>query len=406
VRRPRWSIIIPTADRSHLLPAALASALSQTAADLEVVVSDNGTGSAAQAVAAAAGDGRVRYVRTRGGLLMHESWRCALEQARGELVTILCDDDALHPRALDAADRALTAHEADAAAWRSCSWAMQAGGPGTDLLFGPPYSDRVLAVDAARFLDAAFDLRIGYTDLAPKMLNSAVRRELLERLAAGGASLFGPASPDYFAMLVIAAYARRIILLDAPLLVAGAAPESIGASSLVRGEAARRFIDALLSREPRLLLPHPPLTRSVWLAQTYLQAARDTPALRGRAVNLVHAYGMAGVDIAALQARGVDTRDFEDQLEATLRGPLCDEATAVRAFIAAPTDLATESYLRPIEGAAAALGHGAIILDEARVLDGSAAAMGAFAAGLDGWLASRARRLEGLWISAIRRARW
>src|SRR2546423_1052660 len=97
---PLFSIIIPTRNRARLLRYALETALQQTFADYEIVVSDNHSSDATAAVVREVGDGRVRYVRPDRSLSMAAHWEFALAEARGEYVTYLCDDDAITPRTL------------------------------------------------------------------------------------------------------------------------------------------------------------------------------------------------------------------------------------------------------------------------------------------------------------------
>jgi hypothetical protein len=401
---PLWSVVIPTAERPHLLRAALRSVLCQTHDDFEIIVSDNSRNRCARSIVDEFGDGRIRYAATADRLLMHESWQFALGQARGQYITLLCDDDAIHPRTLERAQACMEEYRADVATWRSCSWNELDGGKGARLHFGPPFTDRVIDMDGPALLDAAFDLRVRYTDTVPKMLNTAVRRSVLDRIASAGARLFLPASPDYSAMLVLAAHADRMILLDAPLLIAGATAASIGASSTIGGEVAARFIQDLLSREPSLLLPHPPLTSHVWLAQTFMQCAREVPSLRGRTINLTRAYGLAALDIAQLERVGAPVAELKSQLNATLAGPLRAHAAAIVRF--APQDAChAEPHLRGAAGETQVLSVGAFMANDGDAEEEGLTTIDEFATSLDSWISRRSRCLEGFWDHVASRAR-
>jgi glycosyltransferase involved in cell wall biosynthesis len=85
------SIVIPTFNRSGLLPRAIDCALAQTV-PVEVVVCDHGSSDATPEVARRYGK-RIRYIRRdvdRGPI---HSWRDGIEQATGQLVHINYDDD-------------------------------------------------------------------------------------------------------------------------------------------------------------------------------------------------------------------------------------------------------------------------------------------------------------------------
>lgn len=94
---PRVSILIP-AYNERFFPAALASALAQSYADLEVVVCDDSAGDSIEAAVRASGDTRVRYVRNPSRLGFGGNFTECLRQARGELIKFLNDDDLLAPQ--------------------------------------------------------------------------------------------------------------------------------------------------------------------------------------------------------------------------------------------------------------------------------------------------------------------
>ena len=94
---PRVSVLIP-AYNERFFPAALASAVAQTLADLEIVVCDDSPGQAIEAAVRDTADARVRYVRNPSRLGFGGNFTECLRQARGELIKFLNDDDVLAPQ--------------------------------------------------------------------------------------------------------------------------------------------------------------------------------------------------------------------------------------------------------------------------------------------------------------------
>lgn len=90
---PRVSIIITVYKRTEYLPQALASALSQSYADFEVIVADDSGTAASREIVSAYNDPRVRYLLNPITLGVARSLVRAAEQARGEFIAILNDDD-------------------------------------------------------------------------------------------------------------------------------------------------------------------------------------------------------------------------------------------------------------------------------------------------------------------------
>lgn len=102
---PLVSIIVPTRARPHLLPRAVSSVFTQTHQQFElIVVDDNPATARAQTLAALApwsGDQRLRYVVNQAPRNSAAARNCGLDNACGEWITFLDDDDAYEPRKLE-----------------------------------------------------------------------------------------------------------------------------------------------------------------------------------------------------------------------------------------------------------------------------------------------------------------
>jgi glycosyltransferase involved in cell wall biosynthesis len=96
---PAATIVIPTHNRPQLVRRAVASALAQTVADVEVVVVDDGS---AEPVELADPDPRLRLFRNQRPLGVSAARNVGLEHARGRWTTFLDDDDELLPDMVEA----------------------------------------------------------------------------------------------------------------------------------------------------------------------------------------------------------------------------------------------------------------------------------------------------------------
>jgi hypothetical protein len=93
---PRATVIIPTHNHGPLVRLAVESALRQSEPRLEVIIVGDGATpeTAAAAAAAAATDNRVRFMAFPKAAPRGEPHRHAMvQEARGEIVCYLCDDD-------------------------------------------------------------------------------------------------------------------------------------------------------------------------------------------------------------------------------------------------------------------------------------------------------------------------
>lgn len=101
--RPLVTIAISTYNRADgYLREALESALAQTWADLEVVVSDNASTDGTRAYLEGIADPRLRVVRQPENLGANGNFNACLEAARGEWFLLLHDDDRLDPDMVEA----------------------------------------------------------------------------------------------------------------------------------------------------------------------------------------------------------------------------------------------------------------------------------------------------------------
>jgi glycosyltransferase involved in cell wall biosynthesis len=109
---PLVSIAIPTYNRLPQLQRSVASALAQTHASIEVVISDNASTDATEAWASelSARDERVTYLRNPVNVGAVRNFTLAMQATRGEWFMWLADDDFLDPDYVEACLRVHEAH--------------------------------------------------------------------------------------------------------------------------------------------------------------------------------------------------------------------------------------------------------------------------------------------------------
>lgn len=106
-RRPLISIGMPTYNRRHgYFPQALASALAQDYANLEILVCDNASTDGTDEFIAGIDDPRLRYVRHETNIGANANFNSCVENAAGDFFLLLHDDDLIDP---DFVSRCVTA---------------------------------------------------------------------------------------------------------------------------------------------------------------------------------------------------------------------------------------------------------------------------------------------------------
>lgn len=104
---PRVSVVVPTRNRLHYLQEAVASALGQTMADLEVIVVDDESSDGTAGWLAGHADPRLSVIRLERRLERSAARNAGLSRARGRYVLFLDDDDRLLPHSLEVLAQAL-----------------------------------------------------------------------------------------------------------------------------------------------------------------------------------------------------------------------------------------------------------------------------------------------------------
>lgn len=97
--RPLVSVVVPTYNRAHVLPRALASVQAQTYDRLEILVIDDGSTDGTDALVREyeARDDRVRYLRQPENRGVSAARNRGIREARGEFVAFLDSDDEWYP---------------------------------------------------------------------------------------------------------------------------------------------------------------------------------------------------------------------------------------------------------------------------------------------------------------------
>ena len=244
MKSPLFSIVIPTYNRSELVQGAVRSVLSQSLRDLEVVVSDNGSEDDTREVISRFRDPRVRYVRTPAHTSIGDSWEFARLQARGTLVMMLSDDDALLH---DALAHFAEEHHRQGAEFLFCNLAEYrdrsfVGGFGNTVRC-PPFSGTTRVVSKEEFLGPLFRCSQEF-NMHPSAFVFASR--VANQVAQRCGRFFQTNGVEYFAWPPTAVFSRKIVYIDKPLVILGRTFKSWG-STIVLSNPGREQINKMIS---------------------------------------------------------------------------------------------------------------------------------------------------------------
>ncbi len=243
-KSPLFSIVIPTYNRSDLVQGAVRSVLGQTFDDFEVVVSDNCSEDDTREVIESFQDQRVRYVRTPVHGVIADSWEFARSQARGQLIMMLSDDDAMMH---DALARFAEEHRRYDAEFLFCNLAEYRDqsfmGPQRNTVSCRAFSGTTRLVSVDEFLGPLFAFRPRF-DMHPSafMFGARIAEEVVRR----SGRFFRTNGVEYFAWPLAAVFTRAIVYLDLPLVILGRTAKSWG-STVVLSNPGQQQIEKMIS---------------------------------------------------------------------------------------------------------------------------------------------------------------
>jgi hypothetical protein len=349
-----FSIVMPTRNRAHLLRYALESALAQTFDDYEILVCDNDSRDDTPAVARAWEDPRVRYVRTAKTLAMPDNWEFALFHARGEHVTYLSDDDALHPRLLATLADLLRERLPEPIVWQHCRYrhATAQVEERTNTLIYAPFTGAVTEMESHPALKYLFGLR-GFHHRVPKMMNCLCSRALIARVVEEAGRLFEHTSPDFSCCAALLALAPRYTFVDTPFWIVGESPDSIGRSNerSMDNPAGQAFMREF--GDPSGWFAHTPLRQpsdANSVADTLLRVRAALPErLGGYQLDWARYFGDCYVRIQRTRHAGRDVSAYVEEFWRELARMPAGVQARVRLEVGG-NELLTRLRGRPVEG--------------------------------------------------------
>ena len=96
----KFTVIIPTRERSDVLKSAIKTLISQDYENLEIIISDNFSCDETKSVVKSFSSEKIRYINTGERVGMSQNWEFALNHVTEGWVTIIGDDDGLLPGSL------------------------------------------------------------------------------------------------------------------------------------------------------------------------------------------------------------------------------------------------------------------------------------------------------------------
>ncbi len=236
----KYTIIIPTRNRLEYLPYAINSVLDSERDDFELIISDNLSSDGTGEFLVGLKDSRVRIVMPEVVLPMAGHYEFALNQAKGEWITILGDDDAVMPYFFERLDHYIEKNpviDVISSARAYYFW------PGCEDIYGNNVmiyesdercSVRSLEKDMMSVLNgvrSCFDIPQIYT-------TSVVKRSLYNEIKMrSGGCFYHSIIPDMYSAVAIWMARKEYLRVEEPLFWVGTSSKSMSRSDRIYQDA-------------------------------------------------------------------------------------------------------------------------------------------------------------------------
>jgi glycosyltransferase involved in cell wall biosynthesis len=352
-RVPFLSVVLTTRNRADRLPSAIQSVLASKAAEVELVVSDNGSTDATAAVVAAHADGRLRYLRTPRVLAQQDAWEFVLGHARGRYVAFLADDDALCAGYFERIAEILTGSGTEVLTWDPgfYYYSTWRGGERTNTLELFPARGDTSEVPARPTLEQIYrggPPPVPAMHSVPLIITSAYSADLVARVKRRNGRFFLPIHVDIAACVALLTQIERFVYLHDVLSLRGRGDEN-ASSGMYRRERGQTYLGELGDggRFRHVALKSVTLCNASYETLLRMQAAMPAE-LAGLEIPPERYFAECYRDLVVLRQNGVpvtgDLREFwtaVDRLEPGARA-------RVRAAVGGPLRRSVRRLVRPL----------------------------------------------------------
>jgi len=236
----KYSIVIPTRNRAEYLPYAVRSVLDSDRDDVELVVSNNHSSDGTDRFLSELNDPRLRVIQPSIVLPMAGHYEFAINEARGDWITLLGDDDAVMPYIFERLDHYIEEFSdtdiiSSARAyyfWEGCEDFYGNSVVGyqsrQEATLRSTKRDLMSVLKGAR---SCFDMPQIYT-------TSMIKRSLYEEIKSkSGGCFYHSIIPDMYSVVALCLSRNTYLRVEEPLFWVGTSNKSMGRSDRIYRDA-------------------------------------------------------------------------------------------------------------------------------------------------------------------------
>jgi glycosyltransferase involved in cell wall biosynthesis len=275
----RFTIIVPTRERSSALSSCLKNLLQQDYDNFEILVSDNFSQDRTYDLVTSFSSSLIRYINTGRRISMAHNWEFALRHVDSGWVLFIGDDDGLMQGALQTLNHIINITKCEALTATSCDyWWPEHFLSKTDgeLTIPLPVKNLYEIKQSAWMLDQVMRGKAAYRELPWLYHGGAASVNLLKKLYADNGSYFQSINPDIYSAVSLALGTRTYIQVNKPIAINGASKFSGGASNMLddrknfESPASKFLGEDNIPFDPKLILGK---SLQLYVYECYLKAA-------------------------------------------------------------------------------------------------------------------------------------
>ena len=314
---PKFSLVIPTKNRSEILGLTLDHLLLQTFKDFECVVIDNDdTGATADSFNKRKLPSNFRLYRT-GGLSMPNNWQTAVEQAHGDYIIILEDKTIIKNNLLAILNFIFTSKpDCMCVTWRQCVADFDKI-PENFLTLKNPQISQIHCDELIHLVSSSN--WPAFSTFAPRGFNCALNAKFALSSNSGSPNfrLCRPVSPDYTIAYQYVAMNETLVHLADPATIINAAAPSNGLDAHKKGALFKSFLSELGLSEAQTYESAPSKVFSVHnsLTADAIRIFKEFPKTKNFRVSLPEYYTNISYETIFRQFLGCDVRADVEQFQ-------------------------------------------------------------------------------------------
>lgn len=285
------TVVIPTRERADVLKWTLRATLSLQYPNLRVLVSDNASTDGTREIVESFTDHRLQYVRTPERVSMRANWEFAMQHVHDGWVTVIGDDDAVLPGAIEKVFEIVRETGVQAVRARTAEYVWPNAANGTPPTITVPLSRGYEVRETREALTQVLNGTRAYTSLPVLYNGGFIRVDALKHLASKSSRIFASSIPDVYTGVALCGTLDRYAYSYAPLAINGASRHSGGTAAFKERRAgetdsmdpAKRFLQENdVPFEPRIPLQSDgtlPFALHAYVLESYFQAIHAGIAL-------------------------------------------------------------------------------------------------------------------------------